>query len=162
LFLKSSPGIGTTAEIWLPAVGATSIEAGAPIAPATGELAASNDRLTILAVDDDALILMSTVDMLEDLGHTVVAADSGKEALIRLETMKFDLMVTDHAMPHMTGAQLVAEVQSRFPGMAVLLATGYAELPPGANVDVLRLAKPFSQCDLADALAKAKRALAAG
>jgi YesN/AraC family two-component response regulator len=63
-------------------------------------------------------------------------------------------MVTDHAMPHMTGAQLIKETQARFSEMAVILATGYAELPPGANADVVRLPKPFSQADLAEALSK--------
>ena len=120
-------------------------------------MAADSERV-VLAVDDDSLILMSTVDMLEDLGHTVVAVESGERALAELEKMKFDLLVTDHAMPRMTGAQLVTEVQSRFPGLPVILATGYAELPAGVQVDVTRLSKPFSQTDLAAALIKAKQA----
>ena len=156
LVLKSARGRGTTAEIWLPAHHATTpLAADAPQQPAAPRAGA---QLTILAVDDDSLILMSTVDMLEDLGHTVVAVESGERALAELEKMKFDLLVTDHAMPRMTGAQLVTEVQSRFPGLPVILATGYAELPAGVKVDVTRLSKPFSQTDLADALIKAKQA----
>ena len=106
----------------------------------------------MLAVDDDPLILMNMVDMLEELGHSVVSASSGKTALVHLDSSRFDLMVTDHAMPHMSGAQLIKEAQSRFPGMAVMLATGYAELPPGTNPDLPRLSKPFSLEDLAKAL----------
>jgi len=155
LVLKSTPGKGTTAEIWLPAhqpaSAATPLEPARP-APGAGE------PLTILAVDDDALILMSTVDMLEDLGHAVVAADGGERALAQLDGTKFDLLITDHAMPRMTGAQLVTEVRSRFPDMPVILATGYADLPAGLIADVMRLSKPFSQAELADALVRAKRA----
>jgi CheY-like chemotaxis protein len=99
--------------------------------------------------------------MLEDLGHSVVEASSGKVALDQLGKMKFDVMVTDHAMPHMTGSQLIKEAQARFPALPVILATGYAELPPDANVDVLRLSKPFSQKDLAVALSKIDVALLA-
>ena len=95
--------------------------------------------------------------MLEDLGHKVFSVDSGREALQELARARFDLLVTDHAMPHMTGAQLVAEVQARFPKVAIVLATGYADLPPGENVDVPRISKPFSQAELAEALARARR-----
>jgi CheY-like chemotaxis protein len=64
-------------------------------------------------------------------------------------------------MPQMTGAQLVAQARARYPELAVILATGYAELAPGAQIDVPRLSKPFSQADLAAALADAMRASAA-
>lgn len=116
------------------------------------------DPLTILAVDDDTLILMNTVEMLEDLGHTVVAASSGEQALAELQKTKFDLIVTDHAMPHMTGAQLLKETRARFPATSAILATGYAELPFSSTADVVRLSKPISQADLMEALAKAKNA----
>lgn len=159
LMLKSVPGVGTTAEIWLPAAGHAPSEAvelaAAVILPAPATAA----RLAILAVDDDPLILMNMVDMLEDLGHSVVEAPSAKIALDQLGKAKFDLLVTDHAMPHMTGSQLIKEAKARFPELPVILATGYADLPPGANADVLRLSKPFSQADLAAILAEASREL---
>ncbi len=119
LVLKSAPGQGTTAEIWLPAHDATTScrrRGAASAAPKAGA------QLTILAVDDDRLILMSTVAMLEDLGHTVVAVESGERALAELNKTTFDLLLTDHAMPHMTGAQLAPAVQSRFAGLPVILA----------------------------------------
>jgi CheY-like chemotaxis protein len=100
---------------------------------------------------------MNTVDMLEDLGHVVVSASSGEKALAQLRNRKFDLLVTDHAMPRMTGAQLLKETKVLFPEMAVILATGYAELPSGESSEAVRLPKPFSQGDLADALAKARQ-----
>jgi signal transduction histidine kinase len=155
LLLKSSPGAGTSAEIWLPAVSAESAApdnipvSSAKIAPAT-----TTEPLSILAVDDDPLILMNMVDMLEDLGHSVAPAASARQALDLLKTAQFDLMVTDHAMPHMTGAQLIEETRARCPGMAVILATGYAELPREGSIGVPRLSKPFSQADLAETVMK--------
>jgi PAS domain S-box-containing protein len=160
LILTSSPGAGTTAEIWLPAVGTVTEPRLSEVTVDT-QTAAITEQLTILAVDDDPLIRMNVVDMLEDLGHVVVSAGSGREALQRLEERKFNLLVTDHAMPQMTGAQLVAQARARCPELAVILATGYAELPPGVQVDVPRLSKPFSQGDLAAALTEAMRASAA-
>jgi CheY-like chemotaxis protein len=110
----------------------------------------------VLAVDDDPLVLMNTVIILEDLGHTAIGASSGEEALKALEQSPgVDLVVTDYAMPGMTGSQLAAEVHKRSPGMKVVLATGYAELPKGGDTTLIRLAKPFTQDQLAAALAEA-------
>jgi signal transduction histidine kinase len=151
LLLTSSPKAGTTAEIWLPA--ADDAPEGVAVLPVR-KAPQTTQALTILAVDDDPLILMNMVDMLEDLGHSVTSAPSGRQALEALQTGKFDLMVTDHAMPHMTGAQLIAQAQEHYPGMPVILATGYAELPRDGSIAVPRLAKPFSQADLAETLAR--------
>jgi CheY-like chemotaxis protein len=91
--------------------------------------------------------------MLEDLGHRVVAAGSGEAALAELRNKEFDLMLTDHAMPRMTGAQLVREIGTSRPGMAVIIASGFAELPDDISA-ITRLRKPYSQADLVDALRK--------
>jgi len=155
LILKSRRGEGTVAEIWLP------VAPGVPQALRVSEEAApapdNAGRLSILAVDDDGLVLMNTADMLEDLGHKVEAVTSAGEALELLKTRRYDLVVTDHAMPRMTGAQLVAEIRARFADLPVILATGYAELPAGATTDVPRLSKPFSQSELAEAVTRATR-----
>jgi CheY-like chemotaxis protein len=93
--------------------------------------------------------------MLEDLGHRATEVHSGKLALEALEQASdFDLLITDQAMPNMTGAQLVGEVRKRWPALGVILATGYAELPDGVAADLPRLNKPFMQDDLARVLAK--------
>jgi CheY-like chemotaxis protein len=149
LLLKSEKGVGTTAEIWLP------LSEYLAAAQAEGEKAAEvagPKRLTVLAVDDDALVLFNTTAMLEDLGHTVVEAYSAKDALAELAAQKFDLVITDQAMPHMTGAQLVAEIRKTQPGLPVIVATGYAELPPGTVDDVKVLNKPFTENQLEAAL----------
>ncbi|MES2471504.1 MAG: PAS domain S-box protein [Pseudomonadota bacterium] len=149
LLIKSEKGIGTTAEIWLP------LSEYLAAAQAEGEKAAEAagpKALTVLAVDDDALVLFNTTAMLEDLGHTVVEAYSARDALTELAARKFDLVITDQAMPHMTGAQLVAEIRKTQPGLPVIVATGYAELPPGTVDDVQLLNKPFTENQLEAAL----------
>jgi CheY-like chemotaxis protein len=110
--------------------------------------------LKVLAVDDDSLVLFNTTAMLEDLGHTTLEARSGEEALAILDRADVDLVITDQAMPQMSGAQLIAAIRSRWPAMPVILATGYAELPPGAEQDWQKLSKPFSEPDLKRAIAK--------
>ena len=154
LLLSSKPGEGTTAEIWLPVAqqqpAAVEVEPAAPAAETTRSL-------TVLAVDDDALVLMNTRAMLEDLGHTVLAALSGRQALAQLEssTRRVDLVITDHAMPKMTGTELAKAISSRWPGTPIILATGYAELPTGEATGLLRLPKPYRQEGLAEAIAAA-------
>jgi PAS domain S-box-containing protein len=154
LRLSSKPGEGTTAELWLPVGGqaakADAAPAAAPEAP--------TPRLKVLAVDDDNLVLVNTAYMLEDLGHTVVQAGSGAEALEILGAGEpFDLIVTDQAMPQMTGLQLAEHVAAGWPGLPLVLATGYAEVSPDADPGLARLAKPFTQKDLAVAIARAAR-----
>ena len=105
---------------------------------------------TILVVDDDALINMNTVDMVEDLGHTALEAYSGKQALeILASDQRIDVLITDYAMPGMTGVELADKARALRPNLQVLLATGYADLPSGTTTDLPRLAKPYQQADLA-------------
>lgn len=108
----------------------------------------------VLAVDDDGLVLMNTVVMLEDLGHTVFEASSGRQALDILRREKaIDLVITDHAMPQMTGVQLAVAIKAERPNLPIILATGYAELPPGSEANLPKLAKPFRQQELSQAVA---------
>ena len=154
LILQSTAGKGTTAELWLP-LAPEEAETGEPAPVAAPEPQAPR-ALRVLAVDDDVLVLMNTVLLLEDLGHTVVEAHSGDQALSLIETAgPFDLVITDHAMPRMTGSQLAQELRRRAPALPVILATGYAELPPGGDTTLARLAKPFSQRDLETVIARA-------
>jgi PAS domain S-box-containing protein len=151
LLLDSVPGQGTTAEIWLPVAQDGTAITGTN---ATGDIQAPAHRsLTVLAVDDDALVLFNTVAMLEDMGHQVLEAMSGEAALEQLRASKVDLVITDQAMPHMTGAQLIDTIRTDWPGLPVILATGYAELPAGMAKDTPRLAKPFTEADLAKIVA---------
>ncbi|WP_398470201.1 PAS domain S-box protein [Tardiphaga sp.] len=152
--LRSKPGEGTTAELWLP-IANQEIH---PISTETETLVARVDARKILVVDDDPLVLMSAVAMLEDLGHSVIDAPSGARAISILEEDRdVQLIITDQAMPEMTGTQLIEIVRTRWPGLPIVLATGYAEYQAGTGSDCLRLAKPFTQFDLGRAVGDAFR-----
>ena len=106
-------------------------------------------------MDDDALVLMNTVAMLEDLGHSVFEAYSGKEALeLMRQEESIDLIITDQAMPYMSGTQLAKIIRQEWPNVNILLATGYADRVPGEDIDLPKLTKPFLQRDLAAAIAR--------
>ena len=152
-FLESTPGKGTEASLWLPVAHA---ESEVSIVQAEAEPDVRTAKLTILAVDDDSLVLMNTVALLEDLGHVVLEARSGEEALaIFRREPDIDLIITDQAMPKMTGIQLAEITMVERPDVSVILATGYGELPLGANTTLRKLGKPFRQSDLARAVADA-------
>jgi PAS domain S-box-containing protein len=154
LSLSSQKGRGTTVELMLPVAlkPAARPAAAGPDAPAQ---AAPPPGLVVLAVDDDELVLMNTVAMLEDQGHTALSARSGDEALAILrQGERVDLVISDQAMPRMTGAQLAAAMQAEWPDVPIILATGYAELPSGTDPTLLQLSKPFGAGDLARALCR--------
>lgn len=150
LRLESAPSCGTTARLWLPIATKASIAAGrTSIAPT------QTARARILFVDDDLLIAGSTVALLEDLGHEVVEVHSAREALQLLEQgLATDLLITDHAMPGMTGVELAREVRRQRPRLPILLATGFAELEEVKVIDIERLAKPYTQDQLAAEIAR--------
>jgi PAS domain S-box-containing protein len=153
LVLNSRKGAGTTAEIWLPAAEAelTASEQEPPASSSSKH--AAGQLPAVLAVDDDPLVLMSTAAMLEDLGYRVFEANSGEEALdlLRREAA-IELVITDQAMPGMTGTQLAAAIREERPSLPILLATGYAELPQGPEPALPLLGKPFGQESLARAI----------
>jgi signal transduction histidine kinase/CheY-like chemotaxis protein len=148
LELSSVVGKGTTATLVLP------VTTKAPEIASPAQSARSVNRsAVILFVDDDPLIAMSTMEMLEDLGHHVIGANSGRHALDILKSKQpIDLMVTDHVMPGMTGIELAVKSREVRPALPILLATGYADLPEGAPLDLPRLAKPYHQDQLRDRL----------
>ncbi|RXT25354.1 hybrid sensor histidine kinase/response regulator [Rhizobium leguminosarum] len=153
LMMKSSLGEGTTVELWFPVASVEQTTEATADRPRQEENA--TPRLRIVAVDDDGLVLMNTTLMLEDLGHTVFEAMAGSEALDILHKQQVDLVICDHAMPRMTGAQLAQAIRDEWPDMPIILATGYAEIPEGAGiVDLPRLGKPFSQAQLAEAISR--------
>ncbi|ACA16520.1 multi-sensor hybrid histidine kinase [Methylobacterium sp. 4-46] len=148
LVLRSRPGEGTLAEIWLPA--APRPQRSERPAPARSLPRAAERALTVLVVDDDLLVLENTAAMLEDLGHRVIEARSGAEALgLLASAMPLDLVLTDQIMPAMTGLQLLEQVRAARPEIGAILASGFAEIPSGAAPAVTRLAKPFDQATLA-------------
>ncbi|QQR38727.1 response regulator [Devosia rhizoryzae] len=110
--------------------------------------------VTILVVDDDALITLNTVDQLAELGHLPVEAFSAAEALSILQKRDdIAALITDYSMPGMNGVQLAEAARALRPGLPILLATGYAELPEDAPTGLPRLEKPFRQEELARQIA---------
>ena len=106
--------------------------------------------ITILLVDDDSLVLENTAAMLEDLGHRVIEASSGEEGLRLIRGAgAIDLLITDHAMPGITGLELTDLVRAEQPEMRIILASGYAEVQADLPADVPKLNKPFDQMALA-------------
>jgi signal transduction histidine kinase len=148
--LESQLGVGTKAELWLPVADRA---AETFVEPAVS--LAATAPATILLVDDDVLTAASTVALLEDLGHRVIEARSGKQALaIVADGLKPDLVITDHAMPGMTGIDLAIKLRARDPKLPILLATGYAELQGELPIELPRLAKPYTQEQLAVEIAR--------
>jgi CheY-like chemotaxis protein len=85
----------------------------------------------------------------------VIEALSGQRALDMLRVgTKVDVVVTDHAMPGMTGTELARQIRQIWPSLPVILATGYAELPNGEDPGLPRLGKPYVQAELAAQIAK--------
>ena len=150
LSLASELGKGTTAALWLPMAQAP---AKAQVSAAQAANTAAGVRAKILIVDDDPLVANSTVDMLLDLGHSVTEANSGERAVTLLESdQPLDLLLTDQAMPGMTGIELAEIARSKRPGLPILLVTGYADLPACELAKLPRLAKPYQQADLQAAI----------
>ena len=151
--ISSQVGKGTVVTLWVPRASENDIKA--PDQKPKPQHDNNNRKLRILVVDDDSLVSMNTADMLTDLGHSVVESHSGADALrlLKVDTA-FDVVVTDFAMPGMNGLDLAMKIRgikSKFP---VVLATGYADLPAHQAVDFPRLAKPYSQEELAEVLDK--------
>jgi PAS domain S-box-containing protein len=149
LTIRSSLGQGTSVELWLP----VSLEPVTEAASAPTSAFARASRGCALLVDDEDLVRMSTADMLADLGFEVIEAASAEEALTLLRSgAVVEVLVTDHLMPGMSGAQLAREAQALSPGMPVLIVSGYADadgLPP----DLPRLVKPFRAGELLERVA---------
>jgi len=162
LRLESAAGRGTRAELWLPVTSQAAAEP-APAEAVSRENAAASKGVTILLVDDDALISNSTAYLLEDLGHEVIEANSGTSALEVLRNgRKVDLLLTDYSMPNMTGMQLAYAARELRPDLPIVIATGYAELPAGVSTDIARLRKPYQQHQLVAEIAKALGAARSG
>jgi CheY-like chemotaxis protein len=152
LILLSTPGIGTRAELWLPAAD----EEAAANEQSQAEVIQAAHPATVLLVDDEELVRIGTAEMLIDLGYSVIQAGSGVEALgvLRGGEVQIDLLVSDHLMPGMSGADLLREARSLRPGLPTLLMTGYTNLIQGPAVELPRLAKPFRQADFAARIAE--------
>ena len=149
LRLSSPPGEGLQVDLWLPV--SLSQATAKPLSDGS-DLIPANASLRILLVDDDPLVATGTAAMLEDLGHVVTEVNSASQALAALSADDtVDLVITDQAMPGMTGMELASRLRETHPSLPVVLASGYADLPDGDEgaLNLPRLTKPFFQIDVA-------------
>jgi len=148
--ISSELGKGTSVDLYFPVAAGAASEATASV---VGTAGASGRKLSVLLVDDEDLVRFATAEMVRDLGHRVVEAGSGAEALDHLrEGLKPDVVVTDYKMPRMDGAELAQQIHETHPSMPVLIITGYTGISDEA-LNLPRLAKPFGQAEIAAALA---------
>ncbi len=152
LRIASQVGAGTTVELWLPVADAQDGTQSATRAPSSSP---GERHLSVLLVDDDALVCASTEGMLRDLGHDVVSASTGALALdVVRATRTLDLVITDYLMPGMNGAELAEQIKKHRPALPILIVTGYSESLNQEKRGVPFLAKPYTRHDLASAIAR--------
>jgi CheY-like chemotaxis protein len=111
----------------------------------------------ILVVDDQPHICHLARVILGSLGHAVIVAENGRQALLRLEETPIEVLVTDMQMPETDGLALIAAVRQRFPAIVIIVISAWADeglrgLEAGARLFV---AKPFSYAALAAGVAAA-------
>jgi len=154
--IDSKLGSGTTAELWLP----RAPEASLRVQAAVPESRAVKLRpLKVLLVDDHAEVRNTTAAVLQDSGHEVLEAASGRDAIETLKgrTCDFEILITDYAMPHLSGTEFLREARLLCPDIPALLITGYAQAemigdrPEGVEI----LLKPFTPNALEAAMARA-------
>jgi PAS domain S-box-containing protein len=155
--IESELGEGTTAELWLPRAPADALREDA--SPAARERRRDTRKLAILLVDDHAEVRSTTAALLKDLGHTVFEACDGSEALRTLKEGKCscDLLISDYAMPHVSGTEFLRDARKLCPELPALIITGYADSDAIGDrpADVQILQKPFQEAALEDAIARA-------
>ena len=165
LEVESSPGKGTKVEIVLPAAYVSAPPPEPEPGPEPEAAKAQNQPeilpMRILVVDDEAGTRNVLGRFLSRDGHTVELASGGAEAIEKFREQGFDLVITDRAMPNMSGAQLAREVKELDPDVRVILLTGFADLHEGENGEEdepsydLHLGKPASLEEIRAAVAGA-------
>ena len=146
LRIESVVGQGSRIEIWLPRAAGDELSA-----PARAEVPREAPRhsraLRILLVDDNSDVRAVTGEILTDGGHEVTTAAGGAEALaiVERDPDAFDLVLTDYAMPLVSGLEVIRLVRNLRPTLPALLVTGYADLESLSNRpdDIAVLSKPF-------------------
>jgi CheY-like chemotaxis protein len=153
LDLWSVAGEGTTVSIRLPAAPRAAEPAHEPVV-AIGAI----PPLRILVVDDEPLVRRLLADYLAIDGHAVETATNGRHALDRFRAGRYDLVVTDRAMPEMGGDELAAAIRRLSFDEPVIMLTGFGDLMLAADerplgVDLV-LSKPVTPAALRQAVAR--------
>ncbi len=124
IHVRSTPGEGTTFEVFFAPLAGTAAPIEAPVTPPRSETSGH-----ILVVEDDDAVRVLTGTLLERLGYVAHVAANGVDALAQLDASPgtFDLILTDVVMPDMNGYQLYEEVRARHPDIAIMFMSGYAD-----------------------------------
>ncbi len=153
--IESEVGKGTTARLWLPR--APAVRSTKRKTPETKRRRLTR-KLSLLLVDDHPEVRSTTAAVLEEMGHEVLQAANGAEALrvLKENDCRSNLLITDYAMPHLSGTEFLREARALCPDVPALIITGYAEANAiadrPANVEILL--KPFTPAMLDDAIAR--------
>ncbi len=153
--IESEMGKGTAAKLWLPRAPAVRVKKVKTIEPKRRR---STRKLELLLVDDHPEVRSTTAAVLEEMGHKVLQAANGTEALrvLKENDCVSDLLITDYAMPHLSGTEFLREARNLCPNVPALIITGYAganaisDRPPGVEI----LLKPFTPAALDEAIAR--------
>ena len=158
LRIESEIGVGTSVEIWLPRAHAD-VEADREPASEQPDIPPTRGTLKVLLVDDHVGARVTTAALLEDMGHEVVQAPDGAKMLdlLRATPAQFDLIVSDYAMPLISGSEGIRQAREICPDIPAVLITGYAEAASisGRPSDVHILLKPFGADQFGAAIANA-------
>jgi len=157
IVIASTPGEGTSASVLLPLDRIPATMPPKPDQPSADE----RRREHVLVVDDEVTVLRVSKAVLARLGYEVTSVDDPTRALELLRTNgpQFDLLLTDHAMPNMTGLELVRAARELCPDVPIIVATGHLEI--GLEADLKTegvrhiLQKPYGGGDLAKVVAAA-------
>ncbi|SDG22366.1 hybrid sensor histidine kinase/response regulator [Phytopseudomonas seleniipraecipitans] len=153
-------GVGTTVKVYLPGLRDV-IKPLDEISSQPQRNAEHGAQRTILLVDDDPHVREVTALTLDALGYQVREADSGAQALTKLDD-QVDLLLADFAMPGMNGAELAQVARSRYPELPVVFVTGYAELGGLDADETFIVQKPYRREELAEKLQHALAGCKAG
>ena len=119
------------------------------------------NAISILVVDDEEFVRETLADMLEAMGHTVLIAESGQQAIQKLGEGEFDLVFSDLAMPEMDGWETAREIRKRWPEMNIVLVTGYGPgtTPPAGEAQLVNaiIGKPFDFVQVSNTIAQVCR-----
>jgi signal transduction histidine kinase/ActR/RegA family two-component response regulator len=146
--ISSSPGQGTTVELWLPQAKNKPIGAAEPVPEEVCAIERWPARL--LVCDDDLDVLAFVGTILRDAGYTISETDSPARALEAIDGQQtIDLLLVDYAMPGMNGLALIDHAQARRPDLKVLLMSGHTDVLQAGNAcGIPLLRKPFKVADL--------------
>jgi CheY-like chemotaxis protein len=112
-------------------------------------------RYSVLLVEDDFLIRMSTADLLAELGHQVSEASSAEEAIAMIAVRSFDVVVTDLGLPGLSGGEFAQQARKLSPDVGIIFATGNDRIPEEAAVEgAVLLKKPYGSQEIAIAFEK--------